>query len=91
MPRYQIAPTDFGVVILVKDLGGQDAALFEALGDCIHGRCTCPVKEYLKANATEIFQAGDSLWVRLRAKPNAEFDHDQLRACVDHVLVKTAP
>ncbi len=91
MPRYEIAPTACGVVILVRDLGRQDAALFESLGDCFHGRCTCPVKEYQKAAATEIYQAGDSMWVRLRARSNLEFDHDQLRACIDYVLVKTAP
>ena len=86
MTSYTINGDDSSVAIEITEVGGRQAELLEAFGECQEGRCSCPTDEYLKVAAMEVQPADDGIAIRLQAKPGTTLDTAEIAACLDHTV-----
>ena len=88
MARYRVHEEDAGVLIELTKVGIEKGQLLEAFAECQAGRCACPSDEYAKLASMEVTDAGDSITVRLEAKPGENLDSAQIETCLDYAVEK---
>lgn len=84
MANYQIREDGDAVVIEVTDAGASQDELIGSFADCAAGRCECPTDEYGKVASMAVEDSGDSIVLRIEAKPGAKLDHAQIESCLDY-------
>lgn len=84
MAGYRIEDHESEVAVEVTDVGPERGPLLEAFGECQAGHCSCPTDEYRKLKSMEVEQVGDSIRLRLEAKPGERFDTSEIAACLDY-------
>jgi hypothetical protein len=88
--RYRVDAQESAVSIDVTEAGRHQQQLLEAFGECQAGDCACPTNEYEKLASMEVEQTGDSIRIRLQAKPGEEIDTSEIEACLDYTTAKVA-
>lgn len=86
MTDYEITPAGLGVTIEITGVGARQEELLAAFGQCQAGQCSCPTDEYEKVAAMDVRPSDDTIAIELQAKPGAEFDVDQIAACLDFTV-----
>ena len=84
MANHQIRVDGRAVVIEVTDAGKGQDELISAFADCADGRCECPTDEYGKVASMTVEDSGDSIVLRIEAKPGAKLDPAQIESCLDY-------
>lgn len=89
MTKYQINAGEGTMAIELTELGGRQAELLEAFGECQEGRCSCPTDEYQKVESMAVQPAKDRIGIRLQSKPGMTLDVAEIAACLDHTVAKS--
>ena len=88
MAGYRIRADKTAVLIELTDVGVKKEQFLETFGECQAGRCACPTDEYAKLASMEVAGAGDSIRVRLEAKPGEKLDVAQIETCLDYTTTE---
>ena len=88
MTSYTINTDGDSVAIEITGVGGRQAELLEAFGECQQGQCSCPTNEFEKVDAMAVEPAEDRIAIALRAKPGETFDAAEIAACLDYTVGK---
>lgn len=86
--KYKLGSNKNEIDIEVTDTEGKQSELLQAFQECQEGNCTCPTQEYSKLESIEIKQSGDSLKLKLRSKPDTEFDNGEIEKCLEYTKRK---
>jgi hypothetical protein len=88
MTTYRLDNEGSAVSVELTDTAGRAEALLDAFGECQSGRCTCPTDAYRKLESMEARHTGDTITLRLEAKPGSSLDTAAIAACLDHTVAR---
>jgi hypothetical protein len=86
--KYKVESNENEVSIEVTETEGKQEKLLQAFQECQEGRCTCPTQEYSKLDSLEIENDDDSIRLKLKSKPNQNFDESEISKCLEYTKGK---
>ena len=86
--KYKVESTENEVNIEVTETKGKQQKLLQAFQECQEGRCTCPTQEYSKLDSLEIASDQDTIKLKLKSKPDVNFDESEIGKCLEYTKGK---
>ncbi len=87
--KYKVESNQNEINIEVSETKGKQKQLLEAFQECQEGRCSCPTQEYSKLDSLEIEHDEDTIRLKLKAKPDEQFDENEISKCLEYTKGKT--
>lgn len=86
--KYRVESNKNEINIEVSEAKGKQKKLMEAFQECQEGRCTCPTQEYSKLDSLEIESNEDTIRLKLKSKPDEQFDETEINKCLEYTKGK---
>jgi len=86
--KYKVESKENEINIEVSEAKGKQKKLLEAFQECQEGRCTCPTQEYAKLDSLEIESNEDTIRLKLKSKPEEQFDEAEINKCLEYTKGK---
>jgi len=86
--KYNVESNENEINIEVSEAKGKQKKLMEAFQECQEGRCTCPTQEYSKLDSLEIESNEDTIRLKLKSKPDEQFDETEINKCLEYTKGK---
>jgi hypothetical protein len=88
MTKFRIDNKGSAVSVELTDTSGRAEALLRAFAECQSGHCTCPTDEYRKLDAMDVQHTGETITLRLEAKPDSTLDSAAIANCLEHTVAR---
>jgi len=86
--KYKVESNKNEIKIEVSESKDKQKALLEAFQECQEGRCSCPTQEYSKLDSLEIENSDDIIRLKLKSKPDEQFDETEISKCLEYTKRK---
>ena len=86
--KYKVRTNESEINIEVSQIKGKQKKLLEAFQACQEGRCSCPTQEYTKLESLEIENNADTIHLKLKSKPDEQFDELEIGKCLEYTEAK---